>query len=192
MKKSLALRVVALALFFVGAFLSLAVAQTTVNRQPWFVAKGAWLDVGNGPLVVVALNGNGNIYSIMGSGVGSTSGSSTTLTLTSTAAADPPCVGCLISGTGITAGTTVAAFNGTTTITLSAAMTVASSTALTWGMACPTSGAPTSSYLSTPVELRATGSIPPAAVPMGTSARVCAYGGGQGGLTGANFGMHGW
>ena len=97
------------------------VSAQTVTQQPSFVAPRAILDMGNGPLEVQALLGSGGFFTSQGSGLGSTSGSSTTLTLTATAAANPPCVGCIISGTGITSGTTVAAFNGTTTITLSAA-----------------------------------------------------------------------
>lgn len=170
----------------------IAPAQTTVNKQPNFVASQSWLDVGNGPFVIVPLNGNGVMYTASGSGVGSTSGSSTTLTLTATAAANPPCVGCGISGTGITAGTTVAAFNGTTSITLSAAMTVAASTPISWGSACPTSGAPGAAVgLSAPSELRASAGIPPL-VPIYTYARLCAYGAFQGGLTFANFAWKNW
>ena len=160
---------------------ALAQAPTLAIKGPQFVANQAWLDLGNGPMYVAAAQGNGSVYSSQGSGTGSTSGSSTTLTLTATAAADPPCVGCVIAGAGITQGTTVAAFNGTTGITLSAAMTVAASTALTWGVACPTSGAAGANQ-SPPAELRA-GGIPGAIFPMNTSARVCAYGSGQGGMT---------
>jgi hypothetical protein len=114
-----------------------ALAQTVV-ALPNNVIINSVLDMGNGPMELKVLQGNGWLFTAQGAGVGSTSGSSTTLTLTATAAADPPCVGCEISGAGITSGTTVAAFNGTTTITLSAAMTVAASTPLAWGMACPT------------------------------------------------------
>jgi hypothetical protein len=73
---------------------------------------------------------NGNGWGL-GSGTGSTSGSSTALTLTGTPTI-PPCVGCAINGSGIVGGTTVSAFNGTTGITLSSAMTVAGGTSLTW------------------------------------------------------------
>jgi hypothetical protein len=169
-----------------------ALAQTDVNRQPKFVASQAWLDIGNGPFVIVPLAGNGFMYTASGSGVGSTSGSSTTLTLTASAAAKAPCVGCGISGAGITAGTTVAAFNGTTTVTLSAAMTVAASTALSWGVACPTSGAPgAATNISAPTDLRASAGIP-SLVPMYTYARMCAYGGTGPGLTFSNFSWKNW
>jgi hypothetical protein len=150
-----------------AAFSEPALAQTVV-QVPTVVASNTVVDLGNGPTEIRTLQGNMGLFTSQGSGVGSTSGSSTTLTLTATAAADPPCVGCIISGTGITSGTTVAAFNGTTGITLSAAMTVAASTALAWGQACPTT------QPSNPMALvqAAVGSD----FPMYTQARVCAYG----------------
>lgn len=122
------------ALFAALASLAPASAQT-VTAQPNFVAPGQTLDLGPGPMELRAVSGNAQLFSGIGTGVGSTSGSSTTLTLTATPTI-PPRVGSVIQGAGITAGTTVSAFNGTTTITLSAAMTVASSTPLTWGAAC--------------------------------------------------------
>lgn len=97
-------------------------------------------DIGNGPVKVRVTQGNASIFTSQGSGVGSTSGSSTLLTLTTTPAT-PPIVGGLISGTGITSGTTVTAYNGTTGVTLSAAMTVPVSTAIAWGALCPSSAA---------------------------------------------------
>ena len=145
-----------------------AIAQTVV-QIPTVVAARTVVDLGNGPTEIRTLQGNMGLFTSQGAGLGSTSGSSTTLTLTATAAADPPCVGCIISGAGITSGTTVAAFNGTTTITLSAAMTVASNTPLAWGMACP--AAPPSAPLA--LVQAAVGSD----IPMYTQARVCAYGG---------------
>jgi hypothetical protein len=145
-----------------------AIAQTVV-AVPTNVAARTVVDLGNGPTEIRTLQGNLGLFTSQGSGVGSTSGSSTTLTLTASAAANPPCVGCIISGTGITSGTTVAAFNGTTGITLSAAMTVAASTALAWGQACPS--APPSAPLA--LVQAAVGSD----FPMYTQARVCAYGG---------------
>lgn len=156
-----------LALAFVAAGVVAAHAQTVV-QQPAFVAPGTVYDAGNGPAEFRILLGNTSIFTSQDSGLGSTSGSSTSLTLTSSAAAKPPCIGCVISGTGITAGTTVTAFNGTTGITLSAAMNVAASTPLSWGKACP----------STP------GSLPVALVqaavgadmPFYTYSRLCLYG----------------
>ncbi len=151
-----------------------AFAQTVV-AVPTVVAPRTVVDLGNGPTEARIAQGNLGLFTSSGSGVGSTSGSSTTLTLTATAAANPPCVGCIISGTGITSGTTVSAFNGTTGITLSAAMTVASSTALAWGQACP-SAPPTNPLLLAQAGVGAD-------LPFYTQARVCAYGGnGPGGL----------
>lgn len=144
-----------------------AFAQT-VTQQPQFVAPGTVLDAGNGPLEFRVLTGSTSIFTSQGSGIGSTAGSSTALTLTATAAANPPCVGCSISGTGITAGTTVAAFNGTTGVTLSAAMTVAASTAIAWGKACP---APPPTNPAAFVQA-AVG----ADMPFYTYARICMYG----------------
>lgn len=63
--------------------------------------------------------------------------SSTTLTITATAAIS---VGMFVYGNGITSGTTVATFNGTTSLTLSAAMSVPASTALTFVNAGLTGG----------------------------------------------------
>ena len=144
----------------------LAWAQTVV-QQPAFVAPRTVVDAGNGPTEFKFVLGNGAVFTSQGSGVGSTSGSSTSLTLTATPTT-PPCVGCVISGTGITAGTTVASFNGTTTIGLSAAMTVAASTAVAWGAACP------SSPPSAPVALVQAGVG--GDLPFYTYARICLYG----------------
>lgn len=153
----------------------IAARAQTVVQVPVNISTATVADLGNGPTEIRMLQGQMGVFTSQGSGVGSTSGSSTTLTLTATAAANPPCVGCIISGTGITSGTTIAAFNGTTGITLSAAMTVAASTALAWGKACP--GAPPSVPLA--LIQAAVGSD----LPMYTQARVCAYGGnGPGGL----------
>jgi hypothetical protein len=153
---------------------TVALAQTVV-QVPTVIVSNTVVDLGNGPTEIRTLQGSLGLFTSQGSGVGSTSGSSTTLTLTATAAADPPCVGCIISGTGITSGTTVTAFNGTTGITLSAAMTVAASTPLAWGQACP--AAPPTAPLA--LVQAAVGSD----LPMYTQARVCAYGNrGPGGL----------
>jgi len=150
-----------------------ALAQTVV-QVPVSVNAHVVADLGNGPTEIRVLQGNMGVFTAQGSGTGSTSGSSTALTLTATAAANPPCVGCIISGAGITSGTTVAAFNGTTGITLSAAMTVTSAV-VSWGQACPS--APPSAPLA--LIQAAVGSD----LPMYTQARVCAYGGnGPGGL----------
>lgn len=145
-----------------------ALAQTVV-QVPTVIIAHTVVDLGNGPTEIRTLQGNLGLFTSQGAGLGSTSGSSTTLTLTATAAADPPCVGCVISGAGITSGTTVSAFNGTTGVTLSAAMTVAASTPLAWGQACP--AAPPTAPLA--LVQAAVGSD----FPMYTQARVCAYGG---------------
>ena len=141
-----------------------ALAQV-VTAAPQFISPMVPVDFGNGPLELRIAQGNALVGSSQGSGVGSTSGSSTTLTLTATPTT-PPCVGCLISGTGITSGTTVAAFNGTTTITLSAAMTVAASTPLAWGAACPA----TQVVPVLPVQAGVTPDTP-----FYTQARICGY-----------------
>jgi hypothetical protein len=108
-------------------------AQTAITLP---IAANAVADIGNGPIKVRMVAGNASIFTSQGSSVGSTSGASTALTLTATPAT-PPIVGGLISGSGITSGTTISAYNGTTGITLSAAMTVAGGTAVAWGAACP-------------------------------------------------------
>ncbi len=167
----------------------IAFSQTAV-KQPYVLTNNAWTDLGNGPLEILPIEGNGALYTRGSTGVGSTSGSSTTLTLTGTPTF-PPCVGCVISGTGITAGTTVTVFNGTTTITLSAAMTVASSTALAWGVACPTSGSPPlNAATSSPINMRASAS--PTRFPVYSSARLCGYGGAQGGASLLAFPIGSW
>lgn len=110
-----------------------ALAQTTITLP---IAANVVADIGNGPIKVRMVAGNASIFTSQGSGVGSTSGASTALTLTATPAT-PPIVGGLISGSGIVPGTAVSAYNGTTGITLSAAMNVAGGTAVAWGAACP-------------------------------------------------------
>lgn len=119
-------------------FATTAALAQTATTLPY--AAAAVADIGNGPIKVRMVQGNASIFTAQGSGVGSTAGSSTSLTLTSTPATAPK-VGALISGNGITSGTTIAAYNGTTGITLSAAMTVPASTALAWGASCPASAA---------------------------------------------------
>lgn len=163
----------ALALLVAPAF-----AQTVI-QIPTVVNARAVVDLGNGPTEIRMLQGNMAVFTSQGFGNASTSGSSTTLTLTSTAAANPPCIGCIISGAGITSGTTVTAFNGTTGITLSAAMTVAASTPVAWGVACP-SPPPTSALALIQAAVGAD-------IPMYTQARVCAYGGNGPGGTYTQF-----
>jgi len=147
--------------------LPLAVQAQTVTKQPQFTASATVTDLGNGPTELRMLQGSMGVFTSSGSGTGSTSGSSTTLTLTSTPTT-VPCVGCIISGTGITSGTTVSSYSGVT-IGMSTAMTVAASTAVAWGAACP--GAPPTN----PLALIQAGIG--ADLPFYTQARVCAYGG---------------
>lgn len=143
------------------------VEAQTVTQQPQFTAARTVTDLGNGPLELRMLGGSMGIFTSSSSGVGSTSGSSTTLTLTATPTT-APCVGCIISGTGITSGTTVASTTGPT-IVMSAAMTVASSTAVAWGAACP-SAPPTSALALVQAAVGAD-------LPFYTQARICTYGG---------------
>ncbi len=119
----------------IAALLAQVATAQVVTQQPLFAAPRAVLDLGNGPTEIKMLTGSMGLFTSQGSGVGSTSGSSTALTLTGTPAT-APCVGCIISGTGITSGTTVISFNGTTTVGMSAAMTVTAAT-VSWGAACP-------------------------------------------------------
>lgn len=150
------------------AVLAVAPAEAqVVTALPTAVNNGIVLDMGNGPMELRVVQGNAMIATSSGSGVGSTSGSATLLTLTAIPpVATAPCVGCIISGTGITSGTTVSAVNGSL-LTLSAAMTVAASTAVAWGAACPTTLA---SFPVMPVQASVGGDIP-----LYTQARVCAY-----------------
>lgn len=145
----------------------LAANAQVVTQLPQFTAARTVVDLGNGPLEIRMLGGSMGIFTSQGSGVGSTSGSSTSLTLTATPTT-LACVGCVISGTGITSGTTVTAASGTS-ITLSAAMTVAASTALAWGAACP-AAPPTSGLALVQAGVGAD-------LPFYTQARVCSYGG---------------
>jgi hypothetical protein len=162
----------------------------SAQKQPFFIASNTWVDFGNGPLEILPVEGSGLLFSRGSTGVGSTSGSSTTLTLTATPTY-APCVGCVISGSGITAGTTVSAFNGTTGITLSAAMTVASSTTLYWGVACPTSGAPpVNASISGAMAMRT--ATQPGRYPVYSSARLCGFGGSGGGISVLTFPIGSW
>lgn len=165
MKRLNYLRVAVLALAVLVLAALPQVSAQVVTRLPVVVLGNAVTDLGNGPMELRVMEGNTLLFTSSGSGVGSTSGSATLLTLTGTPTT-APCVGCIISGTGITSGTTVSAFNGTTSVTLSAAMTVAASTAVAWGAACPSA---IGSVPAVPVRA-ATG----ADVPLYTQARVCA------------------
>lgn len=144
-------------------------AAQTVTQQPQFTASRTVTDIGNGPVEFRMLSGNMAIFTSQSSGVGSTSGSSTALTLAATPTT-LPCVGCIISGNGITSGTTVSAIGGgNTQLTLSAAMTVPAGTAVAWGAACP-AAPPTAGVALVQAAVGAD-------LPMYTQARVCTYGG---------------
>ncbi len=151
-----------------------AIAQTVV-AVPTVVNSRAVVDLGNGPTEVKIAQGNLGLFTSSGSGTGSTSGSATPLTLTATPLT-VPCVGCIISGAGITSGTTVGTYTASTlVIGLSAAMTVTTGTAVAWGAACPVAP-PTNPLLLAQAGVGAD-------LPFYTQARVCAYGGtGPGGL----------
>lgn len=158
---------VALALLALPFAAPIAKAQT-VTQLPQFVAPHAVFDLGNGPTEVRMLTGNMAVATSQNSSVGQTAGgtSSTTLTLTATPTT-VPCVGCIISGTAITSGTTVSSYSGVT-IGLSAAMSVATGTTVSYGAACP------ANQPTIPVALvqAAVG----ADLPFYTQARVCGYG----------------
>src|ERR1700748_1717802 len=87
----------------------------TVTQQPQFVAPNSTVDLGPGPMELRAISGKGQLFTGLGTGGGSPPGSPPPRAWTGTPAI-PPRVGAVIQGTGITAGTTVSAFNGTTTI----------------------------------------------------------------------------
>lgn len=124
---------------FVATLLPEGALAQTVSQLPTAVSGGLTVtDMGNGPLEIRVVQGNLLLATSQGNNgsLNSSSSASTTLTLTNTPTT-PPCIGCQISGSGITSGTTVAAYNGTTGITLSAAMTIPANTLIQWGAACP-------------------------------------------------------
>lgn len=149
----------------------IAVPAQTVVPLPVYVdnTAGAVKDLGNGATEIKVLSGSAQLFTMSSTGTsGNGTSSSTALTVTATPAT-PPCVGCIISGTGITSGTTVTATSATS-ITLSAAMSVATSTTLSWGAACPATftSAPGGSIL---VQAGVGGDLP-----LYTQARICAAG----------------
>lgn len=167
------------------------VSAQTVVSQPVFTPSRQWIDLGNGPLDLQPVEGNGNVYSSSGAGVGNTSGLalSTSLLLTATPLI-VPCVGCLISGQGITSGTTILSWNGGTQIVLPTSMNVPSGSIIGWGAACPAAtaanvpgvapGTITANQLSPPLPVRAgVGGT----FPMYTQARLCAWGAFENGFT---------
>ena len=182
------------------SFITNADAQTAA-KQPGFIQSQQWLDLANGPLSVMPLEGSGSIYmSGGGAGVTGTSAGTTALTLSATPAV-APCVGCVITcaptntaACTIPAATTVTAYNGTTGVTTSVATTVTAAS-LTWGAACPAATAAnvpgvspgTVASLGAPINIRASAAqMGLSAFPLYSTARMCAYGA-QGGLTFLTF-----
>lgn len=181
---------------FRGAALAVAVAllallpsegalAQVVTQQPQFAAPRAVLDLGNGPTEIKALSGSGAVFTASGSGLGS--GTTTSITLTATPTANPPCVGCQITGAGITGTTLITAYNGTTGITVNTSQTISASTPLAWGAACPAvsaaSGVPPQGY---PSYLIGT-STGVGDLPLYTAARICIAGLTGPGLQFVNF-----
>jgi hypothetical protein len=186
-----------LALLLISAA-STADAQV-VTKQPFFAPTNTWVDLANGPIEVMPIEGSAIVYtSSGGAGVTGTSAGTTALTLSATPAV-APCVGCVITcaptntaACTIPANTTVTAFNGTTGVTTSASTTVTAAS-LTWGAACPVTGtfppAPsaTGNTLSAPLNLRAGVDPFVSGIPLYTAGRVCLYGGQQQGGTVVTF-----
>lgn len=146
--------------------LSPSTAQVVQSLPVYLDNNGPTFDFGNGPLEVRVMGGAAGIFTAQGSGIGSTSGASTTLTLTATPTT-PPCVGCIVNGSGITSGTLVASYNGGLIIGLPTAATVPASSALAWGAACPATGA------GQKMMLIQAGQPPSADIPLYTQSRVC-------------------
>jgi hypothetical protein len=104
------------------------------------IAAAAVADIGNGPIKVRVTQGNASIFTSQGSATALTLNGGTGLVL-GAKPATAPIVGGLISGTGITSGTTVTAYDGVTSLTLSLAATIPGGTTVSWGAACPASAA---------------------------------------------------
>jgi hypothetical protein len=191
MKKHLLNKALALLLAFVMlGMLAPAYAQT-VTAQPNFAAPRTVVDLGNGPTEILPIIGNGFVFTAFGSATGTAPGT-TALTLTTSQAANPPCIGCFVTcpspvNCSIPASTTVAAFNGTTLITLSAVATITAAV-VNFGQLCPvsTQSAPVQpTQAMTPIA----GSQGAAGfgVPLYTQGRICAYGGTGPGIQFSNF-----
>lgn len=172
------------------ALLPVAALAQTVTFQPNFAPPRTIVDLGNGPTEVLPINGNGGVFTALGTGTGSAA-ASTAFTLTASAAANPPCVGCFITcpspvNCTIPASTTVAAFNGTTGITLSAAATVTAAQ-VNFGTLCPVSTQAAPVQPTQPMAFLQAVSGNYSAVPLYTQGHVCVYGGIGPGLQFANF-----
>lgn len=161
--------IVALAVWML-LLLPYAAHAQVVTQLPIYAdnTAGVVKDLGNGPIELKILQGSAQIFTMTSSGIGS--GSTTSITLTASAAANPPCIGCAISGGTLGPTSIVTAFNGTTGITTNTSQTVAASTPLTWGLACPSpfTTAPGGSIV---VQAGVGGDLP-----LYTLARVCAAG----------------
>lgn len=163
----------ALPILLLAALLpGVAIAQS-VTPFPFVVKSRGNVDLGNGPLKIRMVGGQTSLYTSQGSGTG-TASASTALTLTATPAT-PPCIGCVITcnavsaSCSIPAGTTVAAYNGSTGITLSASSTI-TAVQVNWGAACPT----TMTNAPGQVQVQAGAGNPDTIIY--TAARVCASG----------------
>ena len=168
------------ALCVAAAVLAIAVPEgalaQTVTQQPTFLSPNVSTDLGNGPLELKLVQGNALLTTSQGAGTAvGAAAASTGITLTAVPST-PPCVGCQVSqafGNGVAspvtipAGTVVSAFNGTTLITMSTSVTVATGAQLAWGAACPSSV----SGPVLPLQASVGGDFP-----FYTAARVCAYG----------------
>ena len=186
-------KVLLLALGVLFGTLAAANAQT-VTRQPFFAATNSWTDLGNGPLEVMPIEGSAIAYTSSSTST-ATAGAAARANLTVALNLSPaPCVGCIVSGTGVTSGTTVVSYTpGTGVIVLSANLTAtATGNVYSFGVACPTSGLPTApsatgNSLSVPLNLRAGVEPFTAGIPLYSQARLCLYGGQQAGGTVVTF-----
>lgn len=187
-----------------AAFLPSHADAQTAAKQPQFIASNTWVDLANGPIEVLLVEGSAVAYTSGGNGTGTSAGT-TALTLSATPAV-APCVGCIVTcaptntaACTIPANTTVTAYNGTTGVTTSASTTVTAAS-LVWGAACPAAGsgippAPsaTGNSLSAPLNIRAAaGPLGGTAMPMYSTARVCLYGAQQQGGTAITFPIGAW
>lgn len=170
-------------LLLLAALLAMALPESapaqTVTAGPIYIdSNGGVTDLGNGPLEFKAISGSGMIFTSSATGVGS--GTTTAITLTASAAANPPCIGCAISGGTLVASSVVTAFNGTTGITVNTSQTIGASTPLSWGTACPSSVAGVKGAFMQVGQ-------PPGDLPFYTLARLCGYSGYASGMSVLSF-----
>ncbi len=143
-----------------------ALAQL-VTQSPTFISPNVANDLGNGPLELRIAQGNALVGTSQGSST-ATAGTSGSPNLTvALNLATPPCVGCLVSGTGVTSGTSVVSYTpGTGVIVLSANLTANASGVYSFGAACPA----TQVIPVLPVQAGVTPDTP-----FYTQARICGY-----------------